>query len=134
MDQIYCPTNNYFKPNNLRLNKDNKSFRRNNGKIDNTLYINRSNKRLVAVDGTNFNVDKALINGKTIKLSHNEAYGSVQMISCTDVINRIPLVFLPIESGETLKKSDERKGINDSLQYIDPAIFLFLIGYIILKN
>ena len=62
IDMIYNKDNQFIKPFNFRIDKDNKSYIRNNtNKVDKSLYINRSGKRFVGCDGVQITVIPRLI-------------------------------------------------------------------------
>jgi hypothetical protein len=116
LEEIYDKSNNLLLPTNLSLRSDGKSFFRNkNGKIDLSLYVNRSNKRFVAFDGSYVNVDLKLVNDLDVKLSKSKQYGSMLIAISYDVINTIPINYYPIPSEDNKKKSSETRGLIDQL-------------------
>ena len=121
--EIYDPDNNFIIPNNFKIDRNKKSFIRNtSSKIDQSLYINSSNKRFIGVDGSQLNVNKALINGIDIKSSKNGLYGVCMISGMYDVLNRIPINFQLIESSEEdfhKKKFNETKGFLDQMDRVD---------------
>ncbi len=112
VNEFYDPSNNYIKPTNFGLNKDNKSFYYNKGKIraNDNLYINYSKKRFIAVDGSIFDVNGNLINNESIKESKNGHYGSMLIINCYDIVTKIPIIMHLCSSREDLKKTDLHPG------------------------
>lgn len=121
--EIYKSSNNFISPNNFKIDRNKKSFIRNNGDdIDMSLYVNRSNKRFIAIDGDQINTNKKLVNKRTIKLSKNGLYGIGLINNMFDVLNKIPINYDLIESSEkdfNKKKFNERKGLLDNINKLN---------------
>ena len=87
-----------------------------------SLYVNRSNKRFVAIDGNQINTNKKLVNKRTIKLSKNGLYGTGLINNMFDVLNKIPINYDLIESSKkdfSKKKFNERKGLLDHIDKLN---------------
>jgi hypothetical protein len=86
---------------------------------DNSLFINKTKKRLIGCDGMQLNVNMNAINNDDIKCSKNKNYGVILISGLYDIINKIPISYYPTHSDEDdfkKKKVNETKGF---LQQID---------------
>jgi hypothetical protein len=68
---IYNTDNNYLNSYNFGTNANKMSYFNNYGPKDKSLYINQTNKRFIACDGTQINLNKSLINNINVKVSKN---------------------------------------------------------------
>ncbi len=118
---LYDPENKFISPNNLKFNSDNKSFRRNNRncKIDKSLYINRSNKRFIAIDGTIIHVDVNTATGDIVRIEPHGKYGNLLLLCLYDVVNKIPIAYHPVSRNSNNKAISENAGL---IQIIDSSL------------
>ena len=120
--EIYNKNNNFINPNNLKIDQNKTSFRRNNNKIDDTLYVNYSGKRFVGIDGSQDAVSDELIDNRYIKPSKNGLYGICMISSMFDIVNKIPINFqlsLSTEEDIDKKKFNETKGFLDQIDKLN---------------
>ena len=123
IDMIYDPSNNFLKPYNLKIDYDNTSYTNATNTSDKTLFINRTNKRFIACDGMQLNLNKALINNNDVKQSPNGNYGISIISSMYDVINNIPINYSITQCNENdlnKKKVNETNGFLNQLSYLTP--------------
>ena len=121
INMIYDPANNFLKPYNLKIDKDNTSYTNSINLPDKTLFINRTCKRFIACDGMQINLNKSLINNNDVKKSTNENYGISIISSIYDVINNIPINYCITECNENnlnKKKVNETNGFLSQLSYL----------------
>ena len=121
INMIYDPSNNFLKPYNLKIDKDNMSYTNSINLRDKTLFINRTCKRFIACDGMQINLNKSLINNNDVKKSTNENYGISIISSIYDVINNIPINYCITECNENnlnKKKVNETNGFLSQLSYL----------------
>ena len=118
---IYDPSNNIISQYNFKIASNNTSYVRNIGLSDKSLFINRTNKRFVASDGMQLNLNKLLINNNDIKKSPNDNYGIAIISSIYDVINDIPINYYLTKCQDKdidKKKVNETNGFLDQLSYL----------------
>lgn len=123
IDMIYDPSNLFLNPYNLKIDRNNTSYTNNFGSPDTTLFINRTNKRFIACDGMQINLNKALINNNDVKPSSNGYYGVSIISSLYDVINNIPINYGITKCNDNnlnKKKVNETNGFLDQLSYLTP--------------
>lgn len=121
IDMIYDPSNNIISQYNFKIASNNTSYVRNIGLSDKSLFINRTNKRFVASDGMQLNLNKLLINNNDIKKSPNDNYGIAIISSIYDVINDIPINYYLTKCQDKdidKKKVNETNGFLDQLSYL----------------
>ena len=126
---IYDYNNNFIKPYNLTIDRDNMSYTNNYTKPDKQLFINRTSKRFIGCDGMQVNLNKSLINNNDIKESPNRCYGICIISALFDVINNIPINYNITKCSENKvdkKKVNETTGFLDQISYLssnDVVIF-----------
>ena len=126
---IYDKNNNFIKPYNLDMDRNNISYTKETSKPNKKLFINRTSKRFIGCDGMQVNLNQSLINNNSIKASSNGSYGVCIISSLFDVINNIPINYNITKCDENnlnKKKVNETSGFLDQLSYLssnDVVIF-----------
>lgn len=116
ISKIYDPINNFLDPYNFVLTKNKTAFLESTNKIDKSLFINNTNKRFVACDGLQLNLNKELINCDDIKSSNSEQYGVALISSTYDVLNKIPINYNVTKSNEN---NFNKKKVNETTGFLD---------------
>jgi hypothetical protein len=126
LSHIYDPSNNLLSNNIFSIDDNNKSFsklKKKKNKLD--LYINRSNKRFIAFDGTDLNVSINLVNNDTVTLSKSSDYGKVLLCNSYDVINNIPINYHITPISDNKKKSENYGIINQLHLFGENDVLIF---------
>lgn len=126
LKKVYDENNNFIKRPQFKLNGNGTCYIETD-KPDTTLFINNTDKRIIANDGMQYNFCEEAINNETILRSLNGNYGIMEISGLFDVINKIPINYHPIALEDKNKKSvNEVKGFlqqSDKLNCNDIVIF-----------